>query len=364
MLDARRDEATRTRLAADAGGDRDRRAPRRDAEAIGVLLANLGSPDAPTPAALRRYLREFLWDPRVVELPRPLWWLVLNGVILNVRPRRSARLYAKVWSAEGAPLVAIGRRQRAALEAELRRRCGGALHVELGMRYGNPSIRAALARLLEAGCDRILLLPLYPQYFSGTTGSTFDAVTRALAAERWIPELRTVGHYETDAGYIEALSCSVREVWRKDGEPERLLLSFHGIPVRYARAGDPYPQQCMRTAELLSAELGLAPERWSASFQSRFGRERWLEPRTDATLRAWGRGGVRSVDVLCPGFAADCLETLEEIALLDRGFFLDAGGERFRYIPALNDRADHIHALAALAERHLQGWSRSPAASR
>jgi len=323
---------------------------------VGVLLTNLGTPDAPTPAALRRYLKEFLWDPRVVEFPRPIWWLVLNGVILNTRPRRSARLYAKIWSEEGSPLLVLSRRLAAALSAELERRRGQGVRVALGMRYGNPAIRAALEELRGRGCHRVLVLPLYPQYFSGTTGSTFDAVAHVLEGWRRVPELRMVGSYHDEPGYVRALSHSIRDVWKNDGEPERLLISFHGIPKRYGRAGDPYPEQCATTARLLAAELGLSPERWQMTFQSRFGREEWLEPYTDRTLQAWGSSGVRSVDVVCPGFSADCLETLEEIAILNRGFFLQVGGQRFRYIPALNDRPDHVAALADLVERHLGGW--------
>jgi len=327
------------------------------AHSTAILLVNLGTPDAPTPAALRRYLREFLWDRRVIDWPRPLWWLVLNGVILNTRPRRSARLYAQIWSDEGSPLLAIGRRQAAALGAELRQRLGdGAPHVALGMRYGRPSIRTALEELRAQGCTRLLVLPLYPQYFSGTTGSTFDAVAAALATWRWVPELRTIGGYHDDAGYIRALAESVRDLWAREGEAERLLLSFHSIPVRGQQAGDPYPEQCQETARLLSAALGLSPERCTIGFQSRFGREKWLEPFTDRILQSWGAAGVQSADILCPGFAADCLETLEEIAIRYRSYFLQAGGQRYRYIPALNDRPDHVRALADLILRHLQPW--------
>jgi ferrochelatase len=329
---------------------------RRPPDTTGVLLANLGSPDAPTPAALRRYLAEFLADRRVVELPRLLWWPLLHGVILNLRPRRSARLYARVWTPEGAPLVAIGHRQAAAVAAALARRLDAPPRVALGMRYGKPSIRAALQELCDHGCARVLVLPLYPQYFAGTTGSTFDAVAAALVRRRRVPALRFVGDYHDDEAYVAALACSVRELWDREGEPERLLLSFHGIPARYARAGDPYPEQCRRTANLLAAALGLPYERWLLCFQSRFGREAWLEPYTDRTLQSWAANGVRRVDVVCPGFAADCLETLEEIAILNRQRFLAAGGERFRYIPALNDRPEHIEALAGLIVRELQGW--------
>ena len=325
-------------------------------ESTGVLLTNLGSPDEPTRAALRRYLAEFLADRRVIDLPRAVWLPLLHGVILNVRPQRSAKLYQRVWMAEGAPLLAIGRRQLAALDAELRRRFDPPPPLALGMRYGNPPIRAALRSLRDRGCTRILVLPLYPQYFSGTTGSTFDALAAELTGWRRVPALRMVSDYHDDPAYVAALAQSVRRVWEREGEPERLLLSFHGIPVRYARAGDPYPRQCQRTANLLAEALGLPYERWLASFQSRFGREKWLEPYTDVTLKAWAAAGVKSVDVVCPGFAADCLETLEEIAILNRGFFLAAGGERFRYIPALNDQPDHIRALADVVERNVQGW--------
>jgi ferrochelatase len=323
---------------------------------IGVLLVNLGSPDAPTPGALRRYLAEFLSDRRVVDLPRPLWLPLLHGVILNVRPRRSARLYARVWTEHGAPLVAIARRQAAALESALQARMDPAPLLALGMRYGRPSIRSGLESLRERGCTRILVLPLYPQYFSGTTGSTFDAVTSVLCGWRRVPELRWVADYHDDEGYVKALAASVRELWDRDGEPERLLLSFHGIPVRYESGGDPYPRQCQRTANLLASALGLSYERWFVSFQSRFGREKWLEPATDTTLRQWAKGGVKRVDVVCPGFSADCLETLEEIDMLYRGQFLAAGGEQFRYVPALNDRPDHVASLGELILRHVQGW--------
>lgn len=325
-------------------------------EKTGVLLTNLGSPDAPTPAALRRYLAEFLSDIRIVDLNRLLWWPVLHGIILNTRPRRSAHAYARVWSDEGAPLVAITRRQAAAVESALQTRLNPAPAVAIGMRYGNPSVRSGLEALRDRGCTRVLVFPLYPQYFSGTTGSTFDALAKALCTWRRVPALRTIGDYHDDPAYIAALARSVRELWDREGAPERILFSFHGIPVRYAESGDPYPRQCQRTATLLADALELPYERWLLSFQSRFGREKWLEPYTDQTLMAWGRDGVQSVDVICPGFSADCLETLEEIAMLNRDFFTGAGGRQFRYIPALNDRPDHITALTDLICSNLNGW--------
>ena len=325
-------------------------------EKTGVLLTNLGSPDAPTPAALRRYLAEFLRDPRIVDLNRFLWLPVLYGIILNTRPRRSAHAYARVWSPDGAPLLAITRRQAAVVEAALQARLDPAPVVAVGMRYGNPSVRSGLESLREQGCARVLVFPLYPQYFSGTTGSTFDAVAKTLCTWRFVPALRTIGDYHDDPAYVAALARSVRELWDRDGMPERILFSFHGIPVRYEESGDPYPRQCRRTATLLANALELPYERWLLSFQSRFGREKWLEPYTDHTLKAWGRDGVQSVDVICPGFSADCLETLEEIALLNRDFFTAAGGRKFRYIPALNDRPDHVTALTDLICTNLAGW--------
>jgi len=313
--------------------------------ATGVLLSNLGTPDAPTAPALRRFLREFLWDPRVIEMPRWKWWLILNLFVLPRRPARSAEGYRAVWTDEGSPLLAVGRKQAAALTAAL------GVPVALGMRYGNPSIEAALAELEGQGCRRIVLLPLYPQYCAATTASTMDAFGDALRRRRVVPEVCTVMSYHDEPLYIAALADSIRERWERDGKPERLLLSFHGIPRRYAEAGDPYPRECARTAELVAANLGLDKERWLVSFQSRFGREEWLTPYTDETLKAWGKDKLGSVDVVCPGFAADCLETLEEIGGENREYFEQSGGGRFRYIPALNERPDHIEALAAVARR-------------
>jgi ferrochelatase len=326
-------------------------------EPIGLLVANVGTPDAPTAAAVRRYLRQFLSDRRVVDLPRALWWPILHLVVLPLRAPRSAHAYARIWTAEGSPLLRIAVRQAAALENALHARLSAPLHASLGMAYGNPSIARALEGLRALGCRKLLVLPLYPQYSSPTTGSAFEAVVKVMRSWRWVPELCTIGGYHDDSGYIAALAGSVRQLWGREGEPERLLLSFHGLPKRYGDAGDPYPKQCAETSRLIAEALGLDDGRWQMSFQSRFGREEWLRPYTDQTLRSWAGSGVASVDVVCPGFAADCLETLEEIDIRYRAVFLGAGGHRFRYIPALNDRADHIAALANIVMRHLQGWT-------
>jgi len=315
---------------------------------IGVLMTNLGTPDEPTPKALRRYLAEFLWDPRVVDLPRPLWWLILHGVILRVRPARSARAYREVWTEEGSPLLSISREQQCMLQQTLDRAVPGGYHVVLGMRYGNPSIASALDELREADVDRVIALPLYPQNSCSTSASTLDAIAEAMKKTRNVPSLNFIADYHDDPSYIRALADSVRE--HRDGRPsaEKLIISFHGTPVRYRNEGDPYYAQCRRTAELLAAELGLADDAWMLTFQSRFGREEWLQPYTDKTLEKLAGEGVKSVEVICPGFSSDCLETLEEIAVENHDIFIQAGGEALFYIPALNGREDHVAMMAGL----------------
>jgi len=325
------------------------------AVSTGVLLTNLGTPDAPTTKALRRYLKEFLWDPRVVEQPRWLWWLVLNGVILNLRPAKSAAAYRKVWTDEGSPLLAISKKQRDKLDHHLRDAYGEHVHVELAMRYGNPSIKSGLEALRAKNCQKIVVLPLYPQYSATTTASTFDAVADVLTSWRRIPELHMIDSYHDHPAYIEALAQSVRAYWAQHGEPERLLMSYHGIPERYFESGDPYPCHCRKTARLLREQLGLDEESAFVAFQSRFGREPWMQPYTDATLKQWGEQGVKSVDVICPGFSADCLETIEEIAMENRDYFLEAGGLQYRYIPALNDDDAHMNALVQVLSKQLNG---------
>lgn len=333
----------------------------RQAGGTAVVLVNLGTPDAPTAAALRRYLAEFLWDPRVVETPRWLWWLILHGVILRIRPARSARAYARIWTEAGSPLLTGSRALTEAVAGELSQRLGAASpQVVLAMSYGAPNLREVLEGLRTQGVRRLLVLPLYPQYSGSTTASVFDAVTAILRRWRWVPELRFIGDYYREPGYLQALADSVRQHWAAHGRGERLLLSFHGIPARYLTGGDPYYCQCQATARGLRAALGLDDTALQVSFQSRVGREPWLQPYTDLLLQRWASEGVRRVDVLCPGFSIDCLETLDEIAGENAEAFVHSGGERLSYIPALNASAGHAALLAGLIERHVAGWAPPP----
>jgi protoporphyrin/coproporphyrin ferrochelatase len=324
----------------------------------GVLFANLGTPDAPTTPAVRRYLREFFADPRVFEF-RPVVWRLLSALILRVRPRRSAQLYQKIWQADGSPLLRIAEKQVSALEAELSQRSGQPVKVALGMRYGNPSIDFALEQLRLANVRRLVVLPAYPQYSATTTASTFDAVSDSLKQWRWLPDLRLITHYHDDEAYIAALVNKTRAFWAAHGQPEKLLFSFHGLPKRYFLAGDPYYCECMKTARLVAEGLGLEKERWFVAFQSLFGREEWLRPYTSETLEAWGQAKLGSLHVITPGFSADCLETLEEIAEENREVFQHAGGGSYHYIPALNDDPAHISALADVVIAHAEGWLNS-----
>jgi protoporphyrin/coproporphyrin ferrochelatase len=329
----------------------------KDRPRIGILVSNLGSPDDPSPIALRRYLREFLSDPRVVEMPRTLWWLILNVFILPLRPYRISKLYRRIWTDEGSPLLALTQRLADGVRRDLER--GESWPVVVGMRYGRPAMADALAELVAQGCGHIVHLPLYPQYSASTTGTNVDAVSAAVAEHRWVPDIRHVSSYHTHPLYIDALANSVRAV-RPDGPAgRRLLISFHGIPERYAKMGDPYPAYCRETAEALAAVLELSAEDWAMTFQSRFGREAWLQPYTDETLERWGGEGVDGVDVICPGFAVDCLETLEEIEEQNREIFTRTGGKSFCYIAALNDSSDHIRLLAQLVRESAAGWSNS-----
>jgi len=323
---------------------------------IGVLITNRGTPDAPTTPALRRYLREFLSDPRVVEAPRLLWWLALNLVILAIRPPRSAKAYASVWSERGSPLMYHTQDQCAALREALHARVSDALMVDFAMRYGTPSIGSKLDAMQRAGVTRLIVLPLYPQYSGSTGGSTLDAINAELSRRRWVPSLHFISDYHDFDPYIEAMAGRIRTHWAEHGRADRLLLSYHGIPQRYVSQGDPYQQQCLATSAKLRAALGLSENECLTTFQSRFGREEWLKPYTDHTLKALPGEGVRSVQVFCPGFSADCLETIEEIGEENRDYFMASGGERYEYISALNAEAGHISAMVELVGPVVEGW--------
>ncbi len=320
-----------------------------------VLFCNLGTPDEPTAPALRRYLAEFLGDHRVVEIPRLLWLAILHGIILRIRPKKSAAKYASIWMPEGSPLKVWTQKQAALVASELQG-LGHQVQVRYAMRYGNPSIGSQLESLKTEGVTRVLILPAYPQYSATTTASVFDAVYSWAAKTRRLPEFRFVNHYHDDPGYIRALAASVQAHWQTHGQAEKLVMSFHGVPERTLQLGDPYHCECYKTARLLAEALGLSKDRYQLTFQSRFGKAKWLEPYTEPTLIELAKAGTKSVDVMCPGFTGDCLETLEEINMEAREAFLHAGGEKFSYIACLNDNPAWTTALTNVAAQHLSGW--------
>lgn len=321
----------------------------------GILLCNLGTPEAPTAPALRRYLGQFLADRRVVEIPRFIWWFILHGIILRIRPGKSAAKYATIWTPEGSPLKAWTEKQAKLLRGYLGER-GHHVDVRYAMRYGQPAVERQLAAMKADGCTRILVLPAYPQYCAATTASVYDMVFQWGLDTRTLPEFRFVNHYHDDPGYIDALKASVQKHWMSHGKPEKLVMSFHGMPERTLHLGDPYHCECHKTGRLLAEALGLKKDEYMVTFQSRFGRAKWLEPYTEPSLIALGQQGVGRVDVICPGFSSDCIETLEEIDQEAREAFMHAGGKEFHYIPCLNDSAEGMRALTAVCEQHLQGW--------
>jgi len=324
---------------------------------IGVLMVNLGTPDSPSYFAVQRYLREFLGDRRVIETARFIWLPLLYGVVLPFRPLRTARNYRKIWTPEGSPLAVYSKRLAAKTNAVLQSRLGGDVRVALGMSYGNPSIASAIDALAEQNVRKLLVLPLYPQYCSSTTGSVFDGTSAALRRWRWLPEMRFVNDYYGDPGYIDALAASIEAHWQRAGERSHLLLSYHGIPASYVKAGDPYQAQSEATTRAVVSRLGLAEGQWSHCYQSRFGRVVWLQPYTEDTLRALAKQGVRRLTVVSPSFAVDCLETLEEVGVEYRDKFLELGGESLTLVPALNDDDRHAEVLASIVQRHLTGWA-------
>ena len=331
-------------------------------EKTAVLLVNLGTPEAPTTEALRTYLKEFLSDPRVVEIPRPIWWLILNGVILNTRPKKSAEKYARIWMPEGSPLKVHTERQATLLQGYLSENVKGVV-VDYAMRYGNPSIPSVLAKLKAQNCQRILLVPMYPQYAASTVATACDAVFAELQQMRNAPALRTLKHFHDHPGYINAIAQNIRDYWMKHGRPDKLVMSFHGLPRFSLDKGDPYHCECQKSGRLIAEALGLSKEQYLITFQSRFGKAEWIKPYTAATLTELGKQKTRRVDMVCPGFVADCLETLEEIALDVREDFLHAGGGEYHYIPCLNERSDWIHTLTDLVLDNLHGWLDKPDAA-
>jgi ferrochelatase len=327
----------------------------REAPRAAVLMINLGTPDAPTPKALRRYLKEFLGDPRVVEVPRPIWWLILHGIILPLRAPKSARAYASVWTEQGSPLLAINKRLAAGLQKHLAKTMPR-VTVMLAMNYGNPSIDRAIDRLRSENIQRLLVLPVYPQYSATTTASVFDRVTRSLSRLRWLPEVRFINDYHNEPAWLDAVADSIAAHHKQHGRAEKLLFSFHGIPRRNLMAGDPYHCQCRASARQIAERLELPDEAWMVSFQSRLGRAEWLKPYTDETVRRLAADGVKRVQVVCPGFSIDCLETLEEIAEENREEFIHAGGEALEYIPCLNDSQAHVQVMSELVAKQTRGW--------
>lgn len=320
-----------------------------------ILYCNLGTPEAATPAAVRRFLAEFLSDRRVVEIPRLLWLLILHGIVLRVRPAKSAAKYASIWTSEGSPLRVWTEKQALLLKGWLGQR-GHRVDVRCAMRYGRTSIASQLDALKAEGATRVLVLTAYPQYSATTTASVFDAVYAWASRQRLIPELRFVNHFHDEPLYIEALSKRIRKHWMDNGRGDMLVMSFHGVPERTLLLGDPYHCECLKTARLLAERLGLSSNQYKVTFQSRLGRARWLQPYTEPTLVAMARSGVASVDVVCPGFTSDCLETLEEIALEGRQAFIAAGGKTFSHIACLNDQPEWITALCSIAQQHMLGW--------
>ena len=324
-------------------------------EKIGVLITNLGTPDAPNKKELKVYLNQFLSDPRVIELPKILWQIILKLVILQIRPSKSAEAYKQIWTDKGSPLLDIANRQLNKIQSSFSSKNENIVF-EVGMRYGNPSIPDALLKLQKKQVRRLLVLPMYPQYCAATTGSTFDEVTNVLQKWRWIPEMRFINQYFEEKNYIEALSNSIKSFWKKTSKPQKIIFSYHGIPKRYLTNGDPYHCFCLKTTRLVKENMGLSDDEIMTTFQSRFGREEWLKPYTSETLKELPKQGIKNIHIISPGFSSDCLETLEELEEENKEYFMESGGENYHYIPCLNDHDDHIDVFVNLIKKHIQGW--------
>ena len=324
-------------------------------EKIGVLITNLGTPDAPNKKELKVYLNQFLSDPRVIELPKILWQILLKLVILQIRPSKSAEAYKQIWTDKGSPLLDIANRQLNKIQSSFSSKNENIVF-EVGMRYGNPSIQDALLKLQKKQVRRLLVLPMYPQYCAATTGSTFDEVTNVLQKWRWIPEMRFINQYFEEKNYIEALSNSIKSFWKKTSKPQKIIFSYHGIPKRYLTNGDPYHCFCLKTTRLVKEYMGLSDDEIMTTFQSRFGREEWLKPYTSETLKELPKQGIKNIHIISPGFSSDCLETLEELEEENKEYFMESGGENYHYIPCLNDHDDHIDVFVNLIKKHTQGW--------
>ena len=322
---------------------------------IGILLTNLGTPDEPTAKSLKVYLKEFLSDTRVIETPKWIWWLILNGIILNIRPAKSAKLYKSIWAEGGSPLMVNARKQLQLTEKRFKD-SHPHLVFDLGMRYGNPSIKNALNNLRKQNCDKIIIFPLYPQYCAATTGSTFDAVAKEFLNWRWVPSLRFISNYHTNDQYINALCNSIKEYWEKNSKPKKLIFSYHGVPKKYLDKGDPYHCFCHRTTRLVREKMNLDEDLCLTTFQSRFGPAEWLQPYTDKTIEKFAKDGVDNIQIISPAFSSDCLETIEELNGENREIFMDNGGKKFGYIPCLNDKKDHIDMIETLIKSEINGW--------
>ena len=324
-------------------------------ERLGILLTNLGTPDEPNKKFLKIYLKEFLSDPRVIEGPKLIWQIILRLIILNLRPQKVAKLYKSVWTKKGGPLLVMLKKQKKGIEKILKRKLKNA-HIEVGMRYGNPSLKNGLEKLREKKCRRILILPLYPQYCAATTGSTFDKITETLRKWRWIPEIRFINNYFDNPFYINCLVESIKNNWKKNRKTQKLIFSYHGIPKKYLLKGDPYHCFCQKTTRLVAEKMKLKEEEYMTTFQSRFGPDEWLQPYTDKTLEELPAKGIKKIHIISPGFSSDCLETLEELGVENKDNFLKAGGNEYYYIKCLNDNSNHLKMLSDLILNHIQGW--------